>query len=410
MAESKVRLTAERIRRIECPKGRKYVQVRDAEQCGLVLRVGRSGVRTFYAVFRVGPGRMGQVRWKKLGRFPDEISIAEARRRTRELRGVAARGVDPVAEERRRCGERLAQAVEIYIEDCRQRKLVNIRRYESLLRDELLRRFGDVPLTSLDRRSLMNAIDEIERKGQRGKAKEFRTRVAVFLNWSVDRGFLEVSPLAGYRKPRTSRAERLEQPGRALEDREIPLVWLAFEAADDPFFSAYLKFLLLTGQRRGETVRAQWRDFDLDAAVWTIPAETTKSGREHRVPLSQAALEILGELPRVANCELVFPGRGGRSMTGWSKRMRPVQAASREVGLERWTLHDLRRTVRTGLGRLDVPDPVAERILNHAPRDRLQATYDRSDRLDDMREALERWGSHVKMLVARTRDDSRQAA
>ncbi len=148
-----------------------------------------------------------------------------------------------------------------------------------------------------------------------------------------------------------------------------------------------------------KTALMRWPDVDLDAGIWTIPAETTKSGREHRVPVPREVVAILATLPKLAGSELVFPGRGGAPMTGWSKRMRPVHAASRELGLEPWTLHDLRRTVRTGLARLGVRDEIAERVIGHAVRDHLLATYDRSDRLEEMREALAMWAGHVLELV-----------
>ncbi len=397
MAE-KIRFTTRRIVALTCPEGRRHIDLFDADQAGLALRVTGTGTRTFYAVYRVGAGRAGKVRWQKIGRHP-EIGPAEARRRAREILGQVVRGVDPASEERKARVGRLGAAIDAYAADCERRRLVAAKVRVNLLRRELLGRFGDVPLDSLDRRSLTMAVAELEAKGLKGKAQEFRTRTAVFLNWCVDQGLLQASPLAGWRRPRRSRAERLERPGRALEDGEIPLLWRAFEASPDPIFTAYLRILLLLGQRRTETALMRWRDVNLNAGLWTIPAEVTKAGREHKVPLPREVIAILATLPRLAGSELVFPGRGGAPMTGWSKRMRPVRAASRELGLEPWTLHDLRRTVRTGLARLGVRDEIAERALNHSVRDVLAAVYDRSDRLEEMREALTLWAGHVLGLA-----------
>lgn len=393
-----MRLTVARIAKLTCPPGKSEVLYFDDACPGLAVRVRPSGRKTFVVVTRIGHGRSAPLRKLTVGPV-DRIPLQAARDRARELVAKAAMGSDPAAEERRRREGRLAVALEAYAADLERRRIVNREKWMRLLRRELLGRFGDVELTTLDRPSLLDAMQRIEAEGFPAKAADFRQRTAVFLNWCVDRGLLPASPLAGWRRPRASRAEKLERPGRALEDHEIPLVWQAFDAATDPIFRAYLRILLLLGQRRTETALMRWDDVDLDAALWTIPAEVTKSGRAHRVPLPPEVVRILEGLPRLAGCDLVFPGRHGRPMTGWSKRMRPVQARSRELGLAPWTLHDLRRTVRTGLARLGVSDAVAERILAHAPRDHLLAVYDRSDRLAEMREALERWTRHVTGLV-----------
>lgn len=397
MAE-KIRFTTRRIAALTCPPGKDRVAIFDTEQPGLAVRVTPTGNKTWYVITRTGPGRSGKVRWYAIGAVA-KVPLADARKRAREILGAVARGLDPVAEERKARVGRLAEALDAYARDLERRGIVNRRKWTVLLQRELLGRFGDVPLAGLDRRSLAGAIAQLESQGQRGKAADFRQRVSGFLNWCVDQGLLQASPLAGWRRPRRSRAERLERPGRALEDREIPILWRAFEASPDPVFAAYLRTLLLLGQRRTETALMRWRDVDLDACLWTIRAEVTKAGREHKVPLPREVVTILASQPRLAGSELVFPGRGAAPMTGWSKRMRPVHAASRELGLEPWTLHDLRRTVRTGLARLGVRDEIAERILNHSVRDVLAVTYDRSDRLEEMREALTMWAGHVLALV-----------
>ena len=221
-------------------------------------------------------------------------------------------------------------------------------------------------------------------------------KTAVFLGWAVNEGLIAASPLAGWRQPRRSRAERVEQPGRALADAELPALWAAFATAADPFLAAYLRILLLTGQRRTETAAMRWGDVDLPAGVWTIPAEITKVGREHRVPLAHEAAAILGELPRLAGSELVFPGRGGRLMSGWTHRLAPVQAAS---GLARWTLHDLRRTARSGYSALGIDHAIAELNLNHAISDDLVKVYDRHDHWRARADAAARWARHLAGLV-----------
>jgi integrase len=207
------------------------------------------------------------------------------------------------------------------------------------------------------------------------------------------------------RRERRTRAERLDRPGRALTDQEIPILWKVVDAVAWPF-GPYLQMLLLLGQRRTETALMRWPGVDLEQAVWTVPAEATKSGRAHRVPLPPAAIAVLAGLPRRARSTLVFPGRAVRRpgqgvavMTGWSKRLAPVYAATAAAGIAPWSLHDLRRTMRTGLGRLGVDPTIAELLLNHAISDELVAIYDRGEHWTKRAEAASRWASHVMGLV-----------
>ncbi len=206
-------------------------------------------------------------------------------------------------------------------------------------------------------------------------------------------------PLAGYRNPRRSRSQIVDRPGRALEDWELPILWRCFDAADDPIFAAYLRVLLLSGQRRTETALMAWANVDLGSGVWTIPANVAKSARAHRVPLPAALRALLLGVPRLLGSDLMFPGRGGVPMSGFSKRLLPVYAEAKGGGLAPWTIHDLRRTVRTGLGGLKVLPHVAELALNHALSGELARTYDRGDYWAERADAAERWAAHVWGLV-----------
>jgi integrase len=138
------------------------------------------------------------------------------------------------------------------------------------------------------------------------------------------------------------------------------------------------------------------------AREWRIPAEVTKSGRMHRVPLPPAAIKLLRNAPGRILLHahgLVFWGRGGRPISGWSKRLPPVYELTAAAGMAPWTPHDLRRTMRTGLGRLGVDRDVSELLLNHAISDELAAIYDRGDYWQKRVEAAARWADHVMQLV-----------
>src|SRR5262249_45441302 len=142
-------------------------------------------------------------------------------------------------------------------------------------------------------------------------------------------------------------------------------------------FGPYVKLLLLTGARKSEASDCAWSEFDLDAAIWTVPEARFKSGVVHRVPLSNAAVSLLRDLPRWEGSDLVFSFDGERPMNGHSKSKLRLDGTvnailRREVAYQ---IHDLRRTVRTRLAGLGVPDTVAEAVIGHG-RKGLSRVYD----------------------------------
>lgn len=410
---ARLALTMRRIEAAVCPPDRTELKLWDSTQPGLVLRVRRSGSKIFAIRYRPAGGRHAPLRTLTLG-DAETLTLAEARRLARLKLLEVATGGDPAAvkaevaaEAQRRVRSALSAALDAYEVDLARRNVVKRVDMLRLLRRELLGELGDVDLRELDRATLVARIREVEASGRPGAAQDLRAKGAVFLNWAVNEGLMQASPLAGYRRPRLSRSQRLVRPGRALADDEIPAIWRACDACEDPMFAAYLRTLLLTGQRRMETVLMRWADLDLDARIWLIPPEVTKVGRTHRVPLPAEAMALLDSLPRMA--ELVFPGRGGRPISGFSKRLSKVEAATVAAGLRRWTPHDLRRTYRTGLGRLGVAPHVADLLVNHQLSDDLTARYDRGAYWPERVEAAALWARHVLALVEGG-SDARQAA
>ena len=173
----------------------------------------------------------------------------------------------------------------------------------------------------------------------------------------------------------------------------MPSVWNAASAAPWPF-DGYVKVLLLTGQRRTETAAMRWADIDPEAAIWTIPASVSKSGRAHQVPLPPVVMEIIRTTGRTTS-PLVFPGRGGGHMNGFNKRM----AALREkLGGPDYTLHDLRRTARSLLSRAGVRPDISERVLGHAIPG-VEGVYDRHSDATEKADALARLAALVDRIV-----------
>jgi len=175
---------------------------------------------------------------------------------------------------------------------------------------------------------------------------------------------------------------------RSLSDAEVAKVWLA---APDNDYGHIVKLALLTGCRRTELGDLKWSEVDLDAKTITLPKERTKNGQQHVVPLSATAMAILSNTER-GQGDYVFGRTDYAGFSGWSK------SKDEAVKLKPWTLHD-RRTIRTGLGKIGVQPHIGEAVINHLPP-KLVRTYDTHTYEAEKRNALDRWATHLKTVVA----------
>ena len=184
---------------------------------------------------------------------------------------------------------------------------------------------------------------------------------------------------------------------RALSDAEAAAVWLA---APDNDFGKVIRLLLLTGCRRSEIGELKWSEVDLAARIITLPEARTKNKNRHVVPLTDQALEILQSQPRRLNNENVF-GLGAHGFAGWGRAQDLIRKGATIAGepLPRWTIHDTRRTVRTGLGKLGIEPHICEAVINHLPA-KLIRNYDTNKYEAQKRSALERWEAHLMVAIA----------
>lgn len=153
-----------------------------------------------------------------------------------------------------------------------------------------------------------------------------------------------------------------------------------------------LEFCILTATRSGETMQARWQEIDLDAKIWTIPAERMKAGREHRVPLTARAVTILKEVKLAANGEYVFPGQ---------RRGRPLSNMALEMFLRRmqseYTTHGFRSSFRDWAGNeTNFPRELAEHALAHVIGDKAEQAYRRGDALEKRRALMMAWARYCE--------------
>jgi integrase len=213
-----------------------------------------------------------------------------------------------------------------------------------------------------------------------------------FFNWLVARDVLDFSPVTGVERPHQEKARE-----RILTDAELRALWLACDG-DEPFGSA-LRLLILTGARRNEVSRMTWSELD-ERWIWLLPAERSKNGLAHSIPLSTQAQAILMKQPRIDGSGYVFTLDGYTAIRGWEKVKTRL---SEKVGIAAasWRLHDLRRTCASRMQKLGVPVPVIESALNHTSGTfrGIVGVYQQHDYADEICVAFQKWGDHVERLV-----------
>jgi integrase len=243
-----------------------------------------------------------------------------------------------------------------------------------------------LPAGELSRRAVIGALDAMALKKSASAGLLVAYGKALF-NWALKRDVLASNPFVNLAVAPTRKRERV------LSDEELAAIWRATDTVGA--YNAVVRMLILTGQRREEVAGMPWSELSDDLATWTIPSQRTKNRRAHVVPLSQPARDLLHSVPRFN--ELVFPGLRGPFRNWWAAKIN----LDRHSGVTGWVLHDLRRTVATGLQRLGVRLEVTEAVLNHASGSRvgIVGIYQRHDWATEKRAALEAWGAHVLAIV-----------
>ena len=384
------------------PKGQAGQELADTVVPGLRIRPNKTGHSfVFYS-------RFGGKDPKRLTIAPiGTISLGAARTKAREWSQLASEGRDPKAEakaaqealeNRKTFGELMEVFIARHVR--KQRKAHDVERE---IRRELLPKLGKRPLAEITRKDIAKLIGEIRDRPAPRQAHNIFGHVRRFYSWLRSQpeyeDLVEASPCDRIRAKDLIGEKRHRQ--RVLSDDELRAVWQAAEATPYPY-GPLVKLLLLTGTRRTEASDARWSEFDLDAALWTIPPERFKSDRVHLIPLSKDAVTLLAEMPRWTEGDHVFSTRQGRiPIDGFSKAKSCLDVlVAKALGHAPppWQLHDIRRTVRTRLSQLRVPTDVAEMTIGHNLQG-LHAVYNQHEFLDERREALELWASKLRSVV-----------
>jgi integrase len=397
MARNAVGLTDAKIKTLKAPE-HGQAEHPDSVVPGLRVRVGASGAKTFILRKRVA----GRLRNMALGRYNEtRFTLADARKKARSLLSDIEAGGDPTPTLRTRHQSRAGQGtIRALYDDYRRAKahLRSHREVDRIFNRHILPALGDRLADTVTRGDVTRLVDGIE---ARSMARAVAAQLSSFYSWALPRlDRLPANPCRDAGKPPKARAR-----DRVLTTDELRALWKVLESEPAPFGPA-IRLLLLTLQRREEVFSADCSEFDLSSRVWTIPAQRAKNGVAHIVPLSDAAVVELETLLAGHAEGKLFPARGNpqNGPSGISKAWARIRDGVQERlgrSLERFTIHDLRRTGATGLQRLGIRLEVTEAVLNHISGSRggIVGVYQRHHFTDEKRFALNAWASDLQRIV-----------
>jgi integrase len=377
-------LTEAAVKRVKPPKTGQ-VDMFDQGYPGLALRISYGGGKSWAYFYRMG----GKLRRMTIGTYP-AMSLADAREGWRTAREDVSKGRDPARVGKR---EKLATDFESVSRDWLRRDQADNRsrrEVERIVNRELVPAWGHRPIAEIGRRDILDLIDGIADRGSVTMARRVYAYVHRLLRWAVGRGIIESNPAADLPKPGSE-----TRRDRVLSDDELAAVWRGCGLIGWPFGNA-IRLLILTGARREEIGGLRWSE--INGTEIKLEGARTKSGDPHTIPLSPAAVTVLQQCPLIGNSDFVFSTNGRTPVSGWSRAKDRLDEIAK---IEPWRIHDLRRTVATGLQKLGIGLQVVESILGHVSGSRagVVGIYQRHTYDAEKRAALEAWGAHVIALV-----------
>jgi integrase len=402
---------------------------------GFGVKATPSGAKVYLYQYRVG-GRGNPTRRYTIGKH-GALTPDQARTRAKQLAAMVEGGIDPrQAEDEAKAAKAEAQReaeakvrllgelsftkqVDVWLSEYEvDHRTRTVEQARSIVELYLRPALADKPLPHITRADLQPIIDAIPLRSRAVRLAVY-AYASIFFRWALERGTVEANPTKTMAKPKAPEAR-----DRVLTDDELGAVWNASSTLSGPFGTFY-RLLILTGQRRDEVAGMKWAELDRARSIWVIPADKAKNGKNHIVPLAPA---VVAELDAIAlalqvrakarepdatawpKAGPVLTTDGATSIRSYSKAKLALDAAIAEARgtkenpapLPAWRVHDLRRTLATGLQRLGVRLEVTEAVLNHLSGSRagIVAVYQQHDWASEKRDALRSWAAAVLAIVA----------
>jgi integrase len=373
-----MRLTTAALGNLKLDGGATDKIIFDDEVPGFGIRIRASGAQTWIFQYKIA----GKTRRLVLGQV-SAIKLAKARETAGDLHAQVRLGGDPASEKRQKVQRALdtfGSLAERFLEQYRARPRTknevnrHIRKYAAPLHA--------APVDAITLREAAGLLAKVEKASGAVTANRVRASLSTCFSWALREGLALSNPIANTNK-------REERPrDRVLSNDELHRIW---NATGGGAYGTIVKLLLLTGQRRSEIAELRWSEVNLERRAINLPAERTKNKRPHVVPLASTAHALLNERFR-GGVGAIF------EFTAWAYSK---DLLDKHSGVNDWVIHDLRRTVATGMADIGIPPHVIEAVLNHVSGHKggVAGIYNRSSYAKEKAEALARWDEHLRSVV-----------
>lgn len=395
-----MKLTDTAVRKAK-PEARSYKM---ADGGGMYVEVMPNGSKYWRLKYRFG----GKEKRLALGVYPD-VTLSDARARRDDARKLLANGSDPGTVKQAQKRQARIEAADSFEAIAREWHTLNTPRWTAnhacdvlhSLEREIFPAFGDAPISAIDAPTVLDAIRKIECRKAFDVAGRVLQRVRVVFAYAIASGRARHNPAAEIAGALAPRPKKKHFP--AVKPHELPALLQALadyweRDKTSPLVRLATRLLSLTFVRTGELRGAQWREFDFEKRLWTIPAERMKARQPHIVPLSRQAEEVLAALhPLTGHGALVFPSRSGEGKT---MSENAINMALRRAGYEgKMCGHGFRSVASTYLNELGTIRPdIIEAQLAHADKNAVRAAYNRADYMEYRTAMMQFWADTLDKM------------
>jgi integrase len=326
------------------------------------------------------------------------LDLVKARDNAKDLYAKVRLGGDPASEKARaklKASETFEAVSKLYLPHqqakLRPNSYANVKRHLTVYAKPLHR----LQFEKITKRDIATCVASVGTNSGIVSGNRARATLSAFFTWAMGEGLVETNPVIG-----VNRGEEKSRK-RVLDFTELRLIWNALPDSD---FGAIMRLLMLTGQRAGEIAGLRWSEIDLQQRLISLPEARTKNKREHDIPLSDAARDIIAQQRRRNDRELIFGAATGQ-YNGWNRSMETLNKRIAEAvhrSLSHWTPHDLRRSFATHAAeQLSIQPHIIEAILNHVSGHKagVAGIYNRATYATEKRTALDRWAAHLLAVV-----------
>ncbi len=363
---------------------------------GFLLRVAKSGSKTFYFRYK----QNGKKKFIKLGTYPD-CTLENAKKKHLDAWSALKNDVDP--------SHSLSEITTLgeLAEDWYQKYVLVNRKRPDVVRQfmdaDVLPSIGNLKFQQVTTRKLVLFLEQIVQRGAKVHANKILSTLKQMYNYGISKGIVDINPLQ-YTKAMDVGGKELPRE-RNLTMVEIKQLWSYLDSNNHrmtKYTILAIKLLILSGCRLSEVREATWDEFDFDERLWTIPKKRYKTEIEHKVYLTGLMLELLTKLKSLAgDSYFILPSTDKPNEKPLSDKAlgRAILRSQGRIGIEKFTIHDLRRTFASRMAdTLDIDIVVIEKLLGHK-LPKIMATYQKDEMLGKRQSALDAWSDKIQMLV-----------